>query len=170
MRRLWPLYLTFALIVILALATLIALPRIRRSISEADVIPMIKTYLSQQEGASQTNQTAAKVAFPLPSGTYRLYTLPIEGRLPYHEAVERLLEGPPYEALRDGAVTYIPLKTELLGLTVRGRIAFVDLSKEFLGPTVWEEGYSLRREQLERSLASMQIDEVTILVESKVLD
>ncbi len=170
MRRLWPLYLTFALIVILALATLIALPRIKRSFSEADVIPMIKTYLSQQGEASQRGQTVARVAFPLPSGTYNLYPLPIEGRLPYHEAVERLLEGPPYEALRDGAVTYIPPKTELLGLTVRGRIAFVDLSKEFLASTVWEESYTLRREQLEITLATLQINEVTILVESKVLD
>lgn len=170
MRRLWPLYLTFALIVILALATLIALPRIKRSFNEADVIPMIKTYLSQQGEASQRGQTVARVAFPLPSGNYSLYALPIEGRLPYHEAVERLLEGPPYEALRNGAVTYIPPETELLGLTVRGRIAFVDLSKGFLAPTVWEEGYTLRSEQLKRTLASLQIDEVTILVESKVLD
>lgn len=170
MRRWWPLYLTFALIIILVLATLIALPRIRRSFDEADVIPMVKNYLSQQQEGSKGSQAMAEVAFPLPSSTYRLYSLPIEGRLPYHETIERLLEGPPYAALKDGAVTYIPPKTTLLGLTVRGKIAFVDLSKEFLIPTAWEEGYTLRREQIERSLAPLQIERVNILVESKLLD
>lgn len=170
MRRWWPLYLTFALIIILVLATLIALPRIRWSFKEANVVPMVKSYLSQQREGVQVSQAMAKVAFPLPSGTYRLYSLPIEGRLTYHETIERLLEGPPYEALRDGAVSYIPPKTTLLGLTVRGKIAFIDLSKEFLDPTTWEEGYTLRREQIEQSLSPLQIETVTFLVESKLLD
>jgi hypothetical protein len=52
------------------------------------------------------------------------------------------------------------------------RIAFVDLSKEFLNQTVWEDGsYELRREQLKDTLLqNPDVRDVVILIGGKPLD
>lgn len=95
----------------------------------------------------------------------------IEGTLSRHERVERLLEGPPVQALRDGAVTFIPSDTKLIGLSVSSQIIFIDLSKEFLGAHDWDDDFSLRREQVRRTLMQESgIRDVVILVEGKLSD
>ncbi len=166
MRRMPLLYITFALFVALALATVIALPRIRSAIEASGVVPLIKNYLAQSEQVKEP----IKVAFPLPDKTYQLYSVTAEGPTIYHRTLEALLKGVPSVALRDGGITYIPQKTKLRGVSVRRAVAYVDFSKEFLNPTVWENGYHLKMEQVWQTLKPLQIKKLFILVEGKLLD
>lgn len=174
-RHPWFLYSWLILIIAISLSVIFALPRIKRSFEESGMLPLIQEYRTMQEGTKEPTITATRIAFPLPSGeaasfTYAYYPVPIRGALPYHETIEKLLQGPPHAALSDGAVSFIPQGTRLLGLTISNKIAYVDFSKEFMVPTAWETSFALRTEQVKRTLRQeYQVRDVLILVEGQLL-
>lgn len=164
------------LIGILILLTIVLLPRILRSIEESGVREQIIHYRGQsQVPQSEREGFLSFATLSTDQGTtiflFPLYRTIIGGGSFYHELVERLLLGPTKEALSDGAITLIPTGTRLIGLTSSHQVLFVDLSKEFLTPTVFEEGVSLRSMQLSTALlADKRHRKVIILVEGNLIE
>ncbi len=173
-RHPWFLYSWLILIVALSLVVIIALPRIKQAFHESGMGPLIQEYVTKQESEKGLTTSSTRIAFPLPqdekSFSYYFYPVSIQGTLPYHETIERLLEGPSYAALADGVVTFIPQGTRLRGLTISNKVAYVDFSKEFILPTVWETSFTLRTEQVKKTLMQeYKLLDVLILVEGELL-
>lgn len=156
------------------LALLIALPSISRSIQKSDLGTLIEQdrLLKQNSESSQRADRLRKIIFFIPlktSTSYQGFEMPIAGNLPYHEAIEALLAGPPLAALQVGALSAIPATTRLIGLTVSEQVAFVNLSKEFLTPTPW--GTEVALEQIRQTLGGFSaIRTSVILVEGEMLE
>lgn len=174
-RHPWFLYSWLLLIIIVSLIIIFSLPRMKRAFHESGMLPLIREYKLLQNTDEEYPSRYASVAFPVPLGknnlfSYNSYPVRILGKEPYHETIEQLLAGPSYEALSDGVITFIPQGTRLIGLTVSNKIAFVDFSKEFLLPTVWESSFALRTEQVKQTLyQENQIRNIVILVEGELL-
>lgn len=147
----------------------------RQALHESQMIPLVSSYLAQTK--NQENRTAEiEVRFPTVQENsdefiFTTYSLPTMKSPTRHEVVEVLLRGPTYEALSDGAVTYIPTGTRLIGLTVSQGIAFIDLSSEFLRETPWEQGtHELKIEQLRKTmLGDPEIRDIVLLIEGELL-
>ena len=136
------------------------------------MLPLIQEHVAAQESGKSAPMTSTQIAFALPqaSFSYNFYSVPIKGAFPYHETIEALLQGPPYAALAEGAITFIPHGTRLIGLTVSHKVAYIDFSKEFLSPTPWESSFTLRTEQIRKTLRQeYQVRDVRILVEGELL-
>jgi spore germination protein GerM len=176
-RHPWLLYGYLAITILSIILVVIALPNIKRAMEESQMIPLVRAYL-EQSGDEANSQATTEVKFPIPETTgngfsFGTYAMMVDNNASHnHRRVEALLKGPPVEALEEGAVTFIPKGTQLRGLTVSYRIAFVDLSKEFLNKTVWEDGsYELRRKQLKDTLLqNPDVRDVVILIGGKPLD
>jgi len=141
---------------------------IERSLKASGMLDMIREQTSEhQDTASGSLKT---VVFAIPQGssfTYQETFVRVKGTLPYHETVEALLAGPTIEALAVGGISCIPKGTRLIGLTVSQRVAYIDLSKDFLQETVWgSEGFDAAKNQLLRTMRSFDgIRDIVILVE-----
>ena len=160
----WIIILIFSFVMVL-----VSLPRMREAFARSGMVELVREHREAQKRSG--TQQVGRVVFPIPTAregsvTFKSYEVPIKGSLPRHERVERLLEGPPAHALREGAITTIPRGTKLIGITVSSRIVFVDLSKEFVEEHDWDRDHSLRKEQLKRTLMQESgIRDVVILVE-----
>ena len=163
------------IVVILAavLAVLIAFPFMHRAYQESQVGKLIQQYrASQHDRSSETVQ--ATVYFLVPDRQAQPKLKPFSAAVSspsYHAAIEALLQGPPAEALREGAISGIPPDTRLLGLTVSYQIAYVDVSPEFANPTVWDpDGHTWKTAQITETLVAYPgIRDVIILVDGKIL-
>ncbi len=169
----WVPYAWIILFVLSTLIVLIALPHMRDAYRNSRMGDLIQRHRMQQQESVTQQTTSVLYAIPRATGSdfsFVSYSVPLLTPT-RHAVVEALLAGPPQQALRDGAVTCIPRETKLRGLSVSHEIAFVDLSKEFLNPTVWEpDTYDARISQLTRTLTALQgIRDVVILVEGKPL-
>ena len=93
------------------------------------------------------------------------YTVLVErtGASKYHDAVEGLISGPTDDALGQGAISFVPRKTRLLGLSVSEKTAFVNFSPEFSED---KTGLDIARVQVERTLRAVNpyIEEVVFLI------
>lgn len=93
------------------------------------------------------------------------YTVLVErtGATKYHDAVEGLISGPTDDILGDGAISFVPRKTRLLGLSVSEKTAFVNFSPEFAED---KTGLEIARVQVERTLRALNpyIEEVVLLI------
>lgn len=127
---------------------------------------------SQENLTSETAQTTVYFLVPdrLAQPKLEPFVVPAYSTS-YHAAIEALLAGPSVEALRLGAISYIPPDTRLIGLTVSYEIAYINLSEAFLTPTIGEpEGYTWRTAQIMQTLVRYPgIRDVIILVEGKIL-
>lgn len=139
------------------------------------MLDLIKTHVEAKASGSGDSGRSMAIVFPIPkaeTGAYDFASYPVtsQGKLFHHEVVEHLLSGPPEAALRDGAITFIPAGTRLIGLTVSNQIAFVDLSEAFVEPSAWDPDLNLRVSQLKRTLMQEQsIRDVVVLVEGTPL-
>lgn len=172
------LYTSLVLTIAIAIVFVISIPRIAQSIHESGMVDLIRQHLSETRQDDQNRQAVAVLFFPVPAKDgahfqFSSYPVPIAGILPYHETVEALLAGPPREALAEGAISFIPTRTRLKGLSLSNHIVYVDLSKEFLLPSPWKQDgeFSLRIAQLTQSLTSRQgVRDVVILIDQTPLD
>lgn len=167
--------LVIAYLVVIAvgiLTVVIALPDISSSIQESGMLELIQQRLNAP--TTEPTKQYGTVVFALPTSegiSYREILISITGSKPYHETIEHLLSGPNYQALTLGSISYIPKGTRLLGLTVSQRVAYVDLSKEFLSGAVTEsKEFDIAKEQINRTLRSFSsIRDTVILVEGEKL-
>ncbi len=90
---------------------------------------------------------------------------------PLTDAVNALLAGPSEGEIRSGLVSLIPRETKLLGITVRGSTAIVDLSEAFMYNHYGVEGYLAQLKQVVYTATAFpSVQDVQILVEGKQKD
>lgn len=87
---------------------------------------------------------------------------------PLTDAINALISGPSEGEIRSGLVSLIPRGTKLLGITVRGSTAIIDLSDAFMYNHYGIEGYSAQLKQIVYTATSFpSVQDVQILVEGK---
>jgi spore germination protein GerM len=86
-----------------------------------------------------------------------------------HQTLERLFAGPDHTALAQGAVTFIPDGTRLIGLTITRATAYADVSGTILKETIWTSTVpDGALTQLETTLLAMEgVEHCLILVDGK---
>lgn len=175
----WLLYAWLILIIALLVLGIVSLPRIVRSIEESRMLVLVQSHLAQKalnQASPGSSLPLVSLVFPIPDATssYTFYEFPVRvaGKRIYHETIESLLAGPPREALAKGAVSFIPVGTQLTGLSISNRIVFVDLSKDFLALTSWgETGTEGAIAQIRRTLRRFDgVRDVVILIEGSPLE
>ena len=83
-----------------------------------------------------------------------------------HLLMEALLMGPGPEGLSEGLITYIPVDTELIGLTMSDNICFVALSKEFLSSSDMDRAYTQIKNTLSAGHPGMR---VAVIVDGEIV-
>ena len=166
------LWIIYAAIIILS-----SLPRIRSAIKESDIS---NTIINLREVRRSAQLRDAKLCFVIPkadgSTTLVVCNQKIEktGATEYHDVIEGLLKGPKEEALSAGAISYIEKGTSLIGLTVSGTTAFVNLSASFTssGSTWGPNGLDTACKQITRTLQILnpKIKDVIILIDGDKLE
>ena len=90
---------------------------------------------------------------------------------PLTDAINALIAGPSEGEIRSGLVSLIPRGTKLLGITLRGSTAIVDLSDAFMYNHYGIEGFSAQLKQIVYTATSFSsVQDVLILVEGKARD
>ncbi len=163
-------------IIYAAVIVLSSLPRIISAVRESGISETLSN-LDQIRRASQ--MTDAKLCFVIPKadGSTTLIVcnqkISKTGATEYHDVIEGLLEGPKEEALSAGAISYIEKGTSLIGLTVSGNTAFVNLSESFTSSgSYWgPNGLDTACKQITRTLQVLnpRIENVIIMVDGEVL-
>ena len=174
----WLLYAWLILIIALLVLGMVSLPRIARSIEESRMLELVQSHLAEKalsQNSPDSSRPLVTLVFPIPgadsSYTFQDFPVRVAGKRIYHETVEALLAGPPPEALAKGAVSFIPVGTALIGLSISNRIVYVDLSKDFLTLTSWgEQGADGATAQLRRTLRMFDgVRDIVILIEGSPL-
>ncbi len=169
------LLLSLAVVVLLALIVLLALPRIQRSMEQSGIVPLLEEHLSD---TSRSQEPLYTLLYPLMSSTEDTYSYTKASvslktvASPYHTLLEALLAPIPPGPLLQGAVSFIPAGTRLEGFTVRRNIAYIALSPEFLDQSAFEQcGYARRADQIQRNLEeNFGITEVVYIVSGIIID
>ncbi len=125
----WLLYAWLILIIALLVLGIVSMPRIVHSIEESRMLELVRSHLAEK-ALSQTSPESSlplvSLLFPIPGTdsnyTFQEFPVRVVGKRIYHETVEALLAGPPREALAKGAVSFIPVGTTLIGLSISNRI------------------------------------------------
>jgi len=170
----WLLYGYLAVIVFSVILVLVAFPKMRQALHDSQMISLVSTYLDQSKNQSETSHEIT-LAFPIPKNdgqfSYESFAMQSMAAASSHEIMEALFTGPSKAALSAGAVSFIPSGTRLIGLTISDQIAFIDVSKEFLQPSIWEQHqHVLKKEQILRTLKSnVPVKDVVLLVEGTLL-
>ena len=171
--------LLFAFIVWLIYAAIIilsSLPRIIVAVRESDLSKTISN-IDEIRRSAQTMDAKLCFVIPKPDGSTSLIVcnqkITKTGATEYHDVIEALLEGPKDEALSAGAISYIEKGTSLIGLTVSGNSAFVNLSESFTSSgSYWgPNGLDTACKQIARTLQVMnpRIENVIIMVDGEEL-
>ena len=175
----WLLYAWLILIIALLVLGIVSLPRIARSIEESRMLELVRSHLAQKaldQASPDSSLPVVTLVFPIPgsgsSYTFYEFSARVAGKRIYHETIEALLAGPPREALAKGAVSFIPVDTKLIGLSISNRIAFIDLTKDFLSKTSWgETGAEGAIAQVRRTLRMFDgVRDIVILIEGSPLE
>lgn len=88
---------------------------------------------------------------------------------PLTDAINALISGPSEGEIRSGLVSLIPRGTKLLGITLRGSTAIIDLSEPFMYNHYGVEGFSAQLRQIVYTATSFpSVQDVQILVEGKL--
>ena len=171
--------LLFAFIVWLIYAAIIilsSLPRIIVAVRESDLSKTISN-IDEIRRSAQTMDAKLCFVIPKPDGSTSLVVcnqkITKTGATEYHDVIEALLEGPKDEALSAGAISYIEKGTSLIGLTVSGNSAFVNLSESFTSSgSYWgPSGLDTACKQIARTLQVMnpRIENVIMMVDGEEL-
>lgn len=90
---------------------------------------------------------------------------------PLADAVKALIAGPSEGEIRSGLVSLVPRGTKLLGITLRGSTAIIDLSDAFMYNHYGIEGFTAQLKQIVYTATSFpSVQDVQILVEGKAKD
>jgi len=90
---------------------------------------------------------------------------------PLADAINALIAGPSEGEIRSGLVSLVPRGTKLLGITLRGSTAIINLSDAFMYNHYGIEGFSAQLKQIVYTATSFpSVQDVQILVEGKAKD
>ena len=165
------LWLIYAAIIILS-----SLPRILVAVKESDISKTISN-LDEIRRSAQTMDAKLCFVIPKADGSTSLVVcnqkITKTGATEYHDVIEALLDGPKEEALSAGAISYIDQGTSLIGLTVSGNTAFVNLSESFTSSgSYWgPSGLDTACKQIARTLQVLdpEIENIIIMVDGEEL-
>ena len=165
------LWLIYAAIIILS-----SLPRILVAVKESDLSKTISN-LDEIRRSAQTMDAKLCFVIPKADGSTSLVVcnqkITKTGATEYHDVIEALLDGPKEEALSAGAISYIDQGTSLIGLTVSGNTAFVNLSESFTSSgSYWgPSGLDTACKQIARTLQVLdpKIENIIIMVDGEEL-
>ena len=165
------LWLIYAAIIILS-----SLPRILVAVKESNISKTISN-LDEIRRSAQTMDAKLCFVIPKADGSTSLVVcnqkITKTGATEYHDVIEALLDGPKEEALSAGAISYIDQGTSLIGLTVSGNTAFVNLSESFTSSgSYWgPSGLDTACKQIARTLQVLnpKIENVIIMVDGEEL-
>ena len=165
------LWLIYAAIIILS-----SLPRILVAVRESDISKTISN-LDEIRRSAQTMDAKLCFVIPKADGSTSLVVcnqkITKTGATEYHDVIEALLDGPKEEALSAGAISYIDQGTSLIGLTVSGNTAFVNLSESFTSSgSYWgPSGLDTACKQIARTLQVLdpKIENIIIMVDGEEL-
>ncbi|MDC7244877.1 MAG: GerMN domain-containing protein [Sphaerochaetaceae bacterium] len=173
-HTLYILIIILTFIVFSGILVLFSLDRIRSSVEESRMIPLIKEHLSNRE--NEAAFSSLTLYFPIVSAvddSYRFTSISVEVKkdsYTYHRFIEELLAKVPQGALIEGAVSFIPENTALIGFTISRSIGYIDLSSEFISDTPFESGYEKRIAQVRKNLTeNFSLDDVVIMIEGEIL-
>lgn len=162
-------------LIILAITLMITLPKIKASFDTSGVIPLIKQHLNDKE--SQQKELLLSLYFPIVSSNdsshrYTKTSVMIKNdSLIVHNFIEKLINAVPQGALIEGAISFIPPQTTLIGYSAVNSIGYVHFSGEFLNATIYEEGTSLRYEQVRKNLReNFSLVDVVFIVNDEVIN
>jgi hypothetical protein len=140
-------------------------PSIRSAVLESGVLELIE----QRAPLGQDSSIRiVEACFYSSDGSYALFSQKQRtmGGTIYHDCIESLLSGPDYNALSQGAATYISPETSLIGLTLSKGILYIDLSKDFLASS--DLGKAVKQITV-TATDFAKIKDVVVLVEEKEL-
>ncbi len=164
-----------AILIVLSLMIIISLPTIKKSIDASGVIPLIKNHISERK--EEEKEILLTLYFPIPSAvdsTYRYTNSSImvkNNSLIVHNFLEELLKGVPQGLLIEGAISYIPPHTSLIGYTVSNNIGYIHLSEEFLDSSLIDKSNTLRYEQVEKNLKSnFSLKDVIFIIKGEIIN
>ncbi len=88
-----------------------------------------------------------------------------------HSFLEHLLKGVPQGALIEGALSFIPQNTSLIGYTVSKNIGYIHLSEEFLHESVFEEGNAFKIDQIKKNMKeNFSLIDIVIIVHDEIVN
>ncbi|MGE4454225.1 MAG: GerMN domain-containing protein [Sphaerochaeta sp.] len=155
-----------AWIVFTLIVAILGYPKVRRSVEESGVLAILQQSVGGQETTAQETRSVS-VAFVTAGGDLSMFKVRGKrwGGSQYHDTFEALLSGPNQQVLASGAVSYIHPKTELVGLTVREKILFVELTKDFLQSIDPKKA----TEQLKATARSFEnITDIVIIIDGEI--
>lgn len=153
---------------------LVSAPKIQIALQQTNAVEVFMNRKELRETADNTTVTLYFVE-PKDAENYGLIGFKTDVRkgtsTSYHDALEGLLKGPSDQALSYGAISMIPKGTRLKGVSISNKIAYVDLSSEFLekGGSFDKNYVDTARWQMLKTLQAVDtsVREVEILINGK---
>ncbi len=160
--------------IILAIIIVISFPHVMQSIDDSNVIPLIKKHLVEKNSAQK--EVLLSLYFPIISvvdSSYRYTKTSImvkNDEYVAHHYIEQLLQGVPQGALIEGALSFIPANTTLIGYTVSKNIGYIHLSESFIQETPFEQTYELRIDQIMKNMKeNFSLSDIVIIIDDMLL-
>lgn len=156
--------------------TLVFMPRMIAAFRDSDIVGELSR-LDERKESNTTRDARLCFVIPKSDGSTRIVTchqkVTITGATGYHDVIEGLLEGPGYEALATGAISFIEKGTSLIGLTVSEDTAFVNFSESFTSSgSSWGAGgleTACRQVTMTLQAYDPEIRKVVILINGSIL-
>lgn len=161
-----PIIVIFALIIWTLALSLIFYPKVKSAVLDSGVLQLI----SNMKDEEIVPQRGIKAIYFSQDGLKTFsYVTDKRGSTYLHDTIEALIHDYPEEALKEGCISLVSSDTKLIGLTVSRGICYVDLSKDFLKSSTYNNYNAY--EQVEKTLLlDENIEKVVILVEGEILN
>ncbi len=163
--RLRPVIISIAFVIWTAGLLFLFYPKIVNAVEKSGVLPMIAAM--HEEEASSPHRGVKAVYLSQEGPKSFVLVTEKRGSDALHDTVEALIHDYPEEALRQGCISLVNRKTELIGLTLKKGICYVDLSDDVLKSDEYN-GYTAFDQIKDTLILNESVNKVVILVEGKV--
>ena len=140
-------------------------PKMKDAVEKSGVIPMIAALREKEQSSPQRGVNAVYISQEGPK-TFVL-TTDKRGSDALHDTVEALISDYPEQALSEGCISLVDRKTELIGLTLKKGICYVNLSDDVLKSQEWN-GYTAFDQRKDTLMLNESVKKVVILVNGKL--
>lgn len=165
--KLRPVIISFVFVLWTAGLLFLFYPRIADAVEKSGVIPMIAAMQEEKQSSPHRGVKAVYLSQDGPES----FVLVTEkrGSDALHDTVEALIHDYPEEALKAGCISLVNSRTELIGLTLRKGICYVDLSDDVLDSAEWN-GYTAFDQIKDTLMLNESVSKVVIMVDGKVIN
>ena len=164
--RLRPVIISLVFVIWTAGLLFLFYPRIKDAVKESGVIPLIEALHEEEQESPQRGIMAVYISQegPLPF----VMVTDKRGSDALHDTVEALIHDYPEKALKAGCISLVNSRTELIGLTLKKGICYVNLSDDVLKSDEWN-GYTAFDQIKDTLMLNESVNKVVIMVEGKVI-